>query len=268
MSEVSERPERHRRTCRAEARSSMLKRALLAFLTVALLGSCSAPSTDTDANSNETDADTGEERSTASSRTADAEAPTPFSLPPLVTTEDTAPSPLSPQAATLDKEKLIHVGTDGNARYDEYAYRVHLRYANYLGRRDMSSVYMVVAVRSYCSPYSSDLMSQILRRLPHYDFVLLSVYEDERGDFFTTMSYADSEEVAQAYREHLCEHADEFVNAAMEEGSSPAEIEQAEKNFRNNYITQFNYRNDWKVRASPAAANIPPWIYSDRKGKY
>lgn len=260
MSDGTNQPQGYCTNCGAEIKLSILMKMWLVCVAAVLFASCNSQSTNPDQASNDNSNTRDDQRRSTASQTPNADE-TIESAPPLqVTTAE-------PQQAQDLTSGSVDVDGDGDA---DYSYRIYVRYENYLNRQDMSSVYMGVAVQELTigaySPFSPDLMAHVLEQLPHYDFVLLSVYDDDTGDYINPLSYTNSEEVAGAYKDYLYEHADEFVKAVME-GSSPAEIEKAERNFRKDIITQYTYEDDMKILASATAPNIPPWVYSDRKGE-
>lgn len=114
--------------------------------------------------------------------------------------------------------------------------------------------------------YGPDLMNEVTAQLPQYDFVFLNLYRDDTGDYLGPVSYTNSSEVAEAYKDHLYEYAEEFVQAVMED-ASPAEIEQAEREFKNATVPLYYYDEDEKILAYEDSPNIPPWIYSDREAE-
>lgn len=228
---------------------------------IVVLGSCSGPSTSQDAASDNGSGTTSdEEQRTTVSQPADTEEDdteetTVFSSSPTVTTTNTE-----------EAEDLTFVDIDGDGSSD---YRAYLRYENYLEREDVSSVYIRIAAlsgyRDFNLPVNgTELMSDVLERLPYYDFVLLSVYEDDTGEYEGPVTYTDNAEVAEIYEGHLHEYADEFANAVME-SESPTEIERFERQFREEVIPLYDYHDSQPILASPAAPDIPPWVYSDRE---
>lgn len=191
---------------------------------------------------------------------------TTTSAPSTASTESTTLGSTTSESSSADPEDLSFVDTDGDGGSD---YRVYLRYENYLEREDVSSVYMGVAVsRPYESSntltYGSDLMTDILERLPHYDFVILSLYGDYTGKYVGPLTYTDNAEVANIYEDHLYEYADEFAATVSE---NPTELERYERYLREGVIPLYDYQDYRKILAINAAANIPPWIYSDSEGE-
>lgn len=270
---ISERPQWYCRNCGAKARWDILKRVLLVSVIIVILGSCNGPSTNHDAASDNGSGTTSdEEQRTTVSQPADTEEDdteetTVFSSSLTVTTTNTE-----------EAEDLTFVDTDGDGSSD---YRAYLRYDNYLERGDMSSVYIEVAVLSSytrydlamyddeqtsLAAYGDELMSDVLERLPHYDFVLLSVYADDTGEYEGPVTYTDNAEVADAYKGHLHEYADELANAAME-GESPTEIQHAEDEYREVIIPIYDYQDSRRILANPDAPHIPPRAYSDREAQ-
>ncbi len=199
---------------------------------------------------------------------------TPVSATPLQVTTVAEPSSASPEstisesatssASSAGSEDLTFVDTNGDGGSD---YRVYLRYENYLEREDVSSVYMGVAVSrpyetSNLLTYGSDLMTDLLERLPDYDFVILSLYGDYTGNYRGPVTYTDNAEVAKIYEDHLYEHVDEAATAVSE---NPTERERYERFLRDGVIPLYDYQDYRKILVIGTAADIPPWVYSDRE---
>jgi hypothetical protein len=243
--------------CGAKEKWALLKRGLLACAIIVVLGSCNAPPSNPDtASNNGSDTISDNRQGTTVLQTAEAEETTTSSSSLTVTTTDTEVA-----------EDLTFIDIDGDGNSDARAY---LRYENYLERQDMSSVYIWIAVSSSdssrISRSGSELMSDILERLPDYDFVLLSFYEDDTGEYQGPVTYTANAEVAEAYKNHLYEYADEFARA-VQEGDSPSEIERYEEYFREEVIPLYRYEDSDQITDSQGGPNIPPWVYSDTEAE-
>ncbi len=139
-------------------------------------------------------------------------------------------------------------------------YRIYLRYEDYLGRDDIPSVYMGVAVQD-SGMYNSSFTSAVFRYLVNeYDFVLFSLYDDRTGEYLGPSTYTRNPEVAEAYEDFLYEHADEFAQASKDQ--SPRGIEVSEEDFKDLVITAYEYTS-YHVQTSYLAPDVPPWTYSD-----